>query len=44
MEREGEKGRGGGGGGRGRRWASVSDHVGDGTWTITNDTTENHHY
>ena len=28
----GEKGRGGGGWWRG---ASVSDHVGDGTWTIT---------
>ena len=31
MEREGEKG----GGGEGWRWASMSDHVGDGTWTIT---------
>ena len=32
----GEKG-GGGGGGGGEEWrgASVSDHVGDGTWTIT---------
>ena len=25
----------GGGGGSGWRWASMSDHVGDGTWTIT---------
>ena len=31
MEREGEKG-----GREGEwRWASMSDHVGDGTWTIT---------
>ena len=32
MEREGEKW---GGGGGVWRWASMSDHVGDGTWTIT---------